>query len=267
MLLTIYDAPAWAEGPGRPPSAAAGHLEAEPLRRSPTSCRRSRRATREASTRTAPARRRRSLRCRRSRSGTSPTYPGSSTPQYEGKTAFSPGHYREMLNAAYAAVKAVDPQMLVVTAGTAPYGDPPGGNRVRPVEFWRQVLCVTAGKKKKKKKRRGAKRASPRPPAARRSSTFSPTTRSTPGGRGPARRAINPDDASSADLDRIVRVLRGAERAGTVLPGRHPLWATEMWWDSNPPTSPGRPLVARRVGSRRRSTWRGRTARAWSSIS
>ena len=59
---------------------------------------------------------------------------------------------------------------------------------------------------------------------------------------GPQRHAINPNDASSADLDRIVRVLRAAERAGTVLPGRHPLWATEMWWDSNPPNSAGSPL-------------------------
>ena len=58
---------------------------------------------------------------------------------------------------------------------------------------------------------------------------------------GPRRHAINSNDASSADLDRIARVLRAAERAGTVLPGRHPLWATEMWWDSNPPTSPGSP--------------------------
>ena len=49
-----------------------------------------------------------------------PNLSGLSTPQYEGTTAVSPGHYREMLNAAYAAVKAVDPTMLVVTAGTAP---------------------------------------------------------------------------------------------------------------------------------------------------
>ena len=59
---------------------------------------------------------------------------------------------------------------------------------------------------------------------------------------GATRSAINPDDASSPDLDRIMRVLRAAERAGTVLPGRHPLWATESWWDSNPPNSAGAPL-------------------------
>jgi hypothetical protein len=37
-------------------------------------------------------------------------------------------------------------------------------------------------------------------------------------------------------------VLRGAESVGTVLPGAHPVWATEIWWDSNPPNSVGAPL-------------------------
>ena len=148
-----------------------------------------------------------------------------------------------MLNASYAAVKAVDPQMLVVTAGTAPYGDPPGGNRVRPVEFWQQTLCATAGKKKHKKKRKGKRVAK----AAGCQANFDvlahhPINTSVDRvSGGPRQHAINSKDASSADLDRVVRVLRAAERAGTVLPGPHPLWATEMWWDSDPPTSPGSP--------------------------
>jgi anti-anti-sigma factor len=65
----------------------------------------------------------------------------------DGTTPFSPAHYRLMLNASYNAVKAVNPQMLVVTGGTSPYGDPPGGpypdpnnRRIRPVQFWQQVL-------------------------------------------------------------------------------------------------------------------------------
>ena len=172
-----------------------------------------------------------------------PNLSGQLSPQYEGTTAISPGYYREMLNASYAAVKAVDPQMLVVTAGTAPYGDPPGGNRVRPVEFWQQTLCATAGKKKHKKKRRGKRVAK----AAGCQANFDVLAHhpiNTSADRvsgGPRQHAINSEDASSADLDRVVRVLRAAERAGTVLPGPHPLWATEMWWDSDPPTSPGSP--------------------------
>jgi hypothetical protein len=167
-----------------------------------------------------------------------PNLSGQLSPQYEGTTAISPGYYREMLNASYAAVKAVAPRMLVVTAGTAPYGDPPGGNRVRPVEFWQQTLCATAGKKKHKKKRRGKGVAK----AAGCQANFDVLAHHPINTSGdPRQHAVNSDDASSADLDRVVRVLRAAKRAGTVLPGPHPLWATEMWWDSNPPTSPGSP--------------------------
>ena len=245
VLLTVLDAPTWAEGPGRPASADPGSWR-------PSA--------------TALADFMRAVAARYS-GGFDPDGPGPApplpavqalqvwnepnlsqylTPQYDGQTAASPGWYREMLNASYAAVKAVDPRMTVVTAGTAPYGDPPGGIRVRPVEFWRQLLCVTP-KSKKKKRKKHRKRAA--------TSTLSQADAC--GGRamfdvlahhpidttgGPTRSAINPDDASTPDLGRIVRVLRAAERAGTVLPGKHPVWATELWWDSNPPNSAGAPL-------------------------
>ena len=163
-------------------------------------------------------------------------------PQYQGPTAVSPGQYREMLNASYAAVKAVDPAMLVVTAGTAPYGDPPGGNRVRPVEFWRQLLCVSPAKKKRKKKGASKRRLIKAEGCAARTSFDVLAHHPIDTSGGPRRSAINPNDASTPDLSRIVRVLRAAERAGTVLPGRHPIWATELWWDSNPPNSAGAPL-------------------------
>ncbi len=39
-----------------------------------------------------------------------------------------------------------------------------------------------------------------------------------------------------------MKVLRAAEDAGTTLPGRHPVWVTEFWWDSNPPNPVGAPL-------------------------
>jgi hypothetical protein len=163
------------------------------------------------------------------------------TPQYEGTTAVSPTHYREMLNATYSAVKAVDPKMLVVTGGPAPYGDPPGGDRVRPVQFYRELLCVRQVKKKKKK--RASQPAFVRAqncPAPARFDVIAHNPINLSGGAG--RSAIDPDDASSPDLDRIMRVLRGAESAGTVLPGRHPLWATESFWNSKPPNSTGAPL-------------------------
>ena len=243
VLLTVTGAPAWAEAPGRPASALPGTWKPSPSDLADFM---------------------RAVAARYS-GGFDPDGPGPAppipavqalqvwnepniytnlTPQYEGQTAFSPAHYREMLNAAYSAVKAVDPRMLVVTAGTAPYGDPPGGNRMRPVTFWREALCASPAKKKKrkhKKKRHAAKRRVVEAGGCQaKFDVLAHHPINTSG--GPQRHALNPNDASSADLDRIVRVLRAAERAGTVLPGRHPIWATEMWWDSNPPNSAGAPL-------------------------
>jgi hypothetical protein len=240
VMVTLSDVPAWAEGAGRPSSAPTLHN----WKPSPSDVADFAQAV-----------------AARYSGGFDPDGPGPASPlpavqalqvwnepnlsgylapQYEGETAFSPGYYREMLNAAYAAVKAVDPRMLVVTAGTAPYGDPPGGNRVRPVDFWRQVLCASPGKKKRKHKKKRKRRAAKSGGCQANFDVLAHHPINTSG--GPRQHAINPRDASSADLDRVARVLRAAERAGTVLPGRHPLWATEMWWDSNPPNSAGFPL-------------------------
>ena len=42
-------------------------------------------------------------------------------------------------------------------------------------------------------------------------------------------------------------MLRAAESVGA-LPGGHPVWVTEFWWDSNPPNSVGAPRTYRRPG-------------------
>ena len=246
VLLTVTGAPAWAEGPGRPSSADPGTWKPSPSDLADfmraVAARYSGGFDPDGSGPAPPLPAVEALQV-----WNEPNLSGQLTPQYEGQTAISPGHYREMLNAAYSAVKAVDPGMLVVTAGTSPYGDPPGGNRVRPVAFWRQVLCASPAKKKSRKKRKkkkgAAKRTAIRAAGCPERAMFDvlahhPINTTA----GPRRAALHPDDAASADIDRIVRVLRAAERAGTVLPGRHPVWATEFWWDSNPPNSVGAPL-------------------------
>ena len=60
-------------------------------------------------------------------------------------------------------------------------------------------------------------------------------------GAGPLKSGPHRYDASTPDLGRVVNVLRAAERVGA-LPGSHPVWVTEFWWDSNPPNSVGAPL-------------------------
>jgi hypothetical protein len=110
------------------------------------------------------------------------------------------------------------------------------------VAFWRQTLCATPGKKKRKKKRAHKRTATRAAGCQARFDVLAHNPINTSG--GPRRSALKSDDASSPDLDRIVRVLRAAERSGTVLPGAHPLWATEIWWDSDPPNPAGRSLGA-----------------------
>ena len=241
VLLTISGAPAWAEAPGRAPSALPGTWKPSPSDLADfmqaVAARYSGGFDPDGAGPAPPLPAVQALQI-----WNEPNLSQYLAPQYQGATAVSPGQYREMLNASYAAVKAVDPAMLVVTAGTAPYGDPPGGNRVRPVEFWRQLLCVSPAKKKGKKKGASKRRFIKAGGCAARTSFDVLAHHPIDTSGGPRRSAINPNDASTPDLSRIVRVLRAAERAGTVLPGRHPIWATEMWWDSNPPNSAGAPL-------------------------
>jgi hypothetical protein len=158
------------------------------------------------------------------------------TPQYEGKNAVGPERYRQMLNASYKAIKAVNSNMLVLAGATEPYGDKPGGARVQPVLFWQQLLCVHPKKGKKGKKTLVRTNGCTAPSFDVLSHHPIDNT-----GSGPLRSGPKPGDASTPDLGRIVTVLRGAEKAKTVQ-GRHPVWVTEFWWDSKPPNPVGAPL-------------------------
>lgn len=248
VLLNIQSAPTWAEAPGRPPSAAPGTWKPSPSDLADF--------LRAVASRYSggfdpdgPGPQAWLPEVQALQIWNEPNHPVFLAPQYEGQTAVSPALYRAMLNAGYSAVKAVNPQMLVVTAGLSPYGDPPGGARVRPVEFWRDLLCVRQRKGKRKKGKKGKKKKGKKRkrfvkvpgctgPAMFDVLAHHPINTSA----GPLRPAINPDDASSADMGRIASVLRGAETVGAVLPGRHPIWADEFWWDSNPPNPAGVPL-------------------------
>ena len=153
---------------------------------------------------------------------TEPNLPEHLNPQYKGKRAVSPEIYRRLLNGFYDGVKAVSKSNRVITAGTAPYGDDPGGERVRPLRFWRDALCVGPGKCKPK----------PR---------FDMLAHHPINTSGPPRQsAINRDDISTSDLPALQRVLR---RPG----GSRPLWVTEFWWSSKPPSNSGyKPAVQAR---------------------
>jgi hypothetical protein len=180
-----------------------------------------------------------------------PNTSGSISPQFQGKTDVAAGIFRDMLNAGYDGVKAADPRMLVVAGGTDPYGDPPGGpyppgiQRVQPVTFWQDVLCVRPVKTKGKKGKKA-----PAPRYVRTAGCNGPVRFDVLGhhpidntGKGPLEHGPLPGDASTPDLGRVVNVLRGAEKLGTTLPGTHSVWVTEFWWDSNPPNPSGAKLA------------------------
>jgi hypothetical protein len=236
VLLTIGWAPAWAEGEGRPPvgpNAPAGtwRPRPEPARDFGEAL-----ARRYSGSFPDPENPEVTLpRVRHFQIFNEPNLSTYITPQWQGGRPVSASIYRQLLNAFYDGIKAVDESNVVVTAGTGPYGDDAGGSRVRPLRFWRAVLCLRAN----------LKRANC--PTRPRFDVLAHHPINTSG--GPFRGALHPDDASSPDMWKLRRVLRAAERRGTVATkGRHPLWVTEFWWDRHT-------LGPRLISLRKQARW------------
>jgi hypothetical protein len=151
-------------------------------------------------------------------------------PLWEGGRLVAPARYREMLNAAYAAIHRADPTARVIVGGLAPYGDAlVGGSRIPPIWFWRSLLCL-----------RGQRlRPLPCPDPAH----FDIAAHNPIDVWGPSRGAANPFDVSVPDIGRLTRIVKQALLTGRALPASHkPFWATEIWWDSNPPDPHGVPV-------------------------
>ena len=158
-MITIYDAPNFAEGPGRPPSAPEGTWMPDPAALADFGHAVSTRYS--GGYQDLP-------RVRYFEVWNEPNLPVYLTPQWSGDAPASPDHFREMLNAFHGAVKAVDRRAVVIAGGLAPYGDDLRGDRLRPLRFLRRLFCLEA--------------QLDRAPSARRNpgSTSSRTTRSTP---------------------------------------------------------------------------------------
>lgn len=137
-------------------------------------------------------------------------------PQWRKGRPFAPVRYRQILNAAYPGVHAAG--MKLVTAGTAPYGDPGRrGLRIRPRTFWRIVF--------------------------NRPVYFDVLAHHPYAIDGPRRPAYSSNDIAVPDMYRLVSLVRSAVRRGTALPRRRkPVWVTEIGWDSRPPDPQGIPM-------------------------
>jgi len=222
VLLVVSNAPTWAEGPSRPATAAAGTWNPNPtaFEAFATAI-----ATRYSGAFTVPT------------GGVLPgvhlfeawNEPNLSnylTPQWEGMKPISADIYRNLLNAFYAGIKSVQPTATVVGGSLAPFGDRPGGERVPPVIFTRELFCFRGGEL--------IKLACPQPA---RLDAFS----HHPIAVGPpTESAASEFDATTPDLGRLTHVLQKAEATKQVLPaGKKPLWVTEFWYDSDPPDPTG----------------------------
>lgn len=239
VMITVQTAPAWAEGTGKPATAANGSWQPN--------------VTAFGQFATALAR-------RYDGKYPNPTTPGSSLPRvtiwqpwnepnlplYLSPSWIKSGprwideaaiQYRSMLDAFYASVKAVSSHNYVVAAGTAPYGDPAGTlARIPPVTFDQDLFCLNAHNKPTGSCRRRAEfNALDHHPYV-----------SGMVGEGPTWHAALPADVSIPDLYKLRQVLQAATRAGTVAPvGGKDLWVTEVAWQSDPPqpTSMGVPIA------------------------
>jgi len=136
--------------------------------------------------------------------------------------------YRNLLNGFYRGIKAEQSGATVVSGGTSPYGDPPGGRRVPPARFTRTLLCLD-------RKLR---------PTCKRKARFDAIAHHPYPVGAPTRSSPNTDDVSIPDLAQITRPVAAAVRLGRALPRkRKALWITEVSYDSSPPDPDGVPAA------------------------
>lgn len=218
-IILVNLAPDWAEAPGRPGSVEPGTWKPNPADVKDFGAAIARRYS--GSVAGQPA-------VRDFQLWAEPNLETNLNPIWKGKSGKKPAvstQYRKMLNGFYAGVHGVRGKGAnVITGGTAPYGADPGVLNMRPLLFWRKVMCV------KDNKRLSPVKKCKKP----KFDVLAHHPINTSGGPGVS--AINDDDVSTPDLHNLVKVLRSAEKAGNVKPGgRRPVWATEIWWESDPP--------------------------------
>jgi hypothetical protein len=230
VLMNVSSAPTWAEGPHRPPGATAGSWR-------PSAAAFGQFAT--------------ALATRYDGHYPDPSAPGQTLPRVRDWQAWnepnlslyldpqwtrtggrwlpaSPLIYRALLNSFYAAVKHVASSNFVVTAGTAPYGDPPGHARMAPVTFDQNLFCLN---------RALAPLPCADPPH------LDALSHHPYGIGGPLWHALNADDVAVPDVYKLTRILHAAQRYGHALPrGPKQFWVTEISWDSDPPDPHGVPI-------------------------
>jgi hypothetical protein len=230
VLLTVYQAPSWAEGSNRPTDAEVGSWKPRP----------------GAYEQFAQA-----LASRYGGGHPDPLLPGKNlprvhyfeawnepnlgtylNPQWENNEWVGSSRYRRLLNAFYSGIKASQPSATVIGGSLAPFGDPPGGERTPPVLFLRSLLCLHGGKLT---------------PVSCPEPAHLDVLSDHPIAVGaPSQSASSPLDVTTPDMGHLTTILEKAERDHLALPrskSKKPLWVTEFWYDTNPPDPNGLSLA------------------------
>ena len=159
-----------------------------------------------------------------------PNLPFYLMPQYDTKgRPASPDWYRSMLNASADAIHSVKNDNVVIAGGQSPFGpDEKSPDRVAPLAFMRQLLCLSAGKDPK--------------PVCRSRVRFDVWAHHPYTSGGPMHHANGKDDVSLPDLWKMKVLLDAAVKTGN-LASRGPVrfWVTEFAWDTSPPDPKGVP--------------------------
>jgi hypothetical protein len=150
-------------------------------------------------------------------------------PQYRQGEPASPGIYRQMVNSVAAAVHGVHKDNVVIAGVTSPYRlgqkeDNPRINAVgmAPLDFMREVLCVSADAKPK--------------PTCGNTIAFDVWSHHPYTKGGPHQKAEVPGNVELGNLPEMKAALDAAVRARHIKSdGPVGLWITEFSWDSNPP--------------------------------
>jgi hypothetical protein len=157
-------------------------------------------------------------------------------PQWRKGKPYGVELYRKLLNAMYNEVKAVSSANKIIAPSLGPVGRTPkksgkSNNElagVRPLFFLRELFCLKHNKKMRPKKRCPKKKRA-------RFDILSHHPINPTG--SPRAKAVHKDSVIGGDIGKLRKVLKKAQRANYVLPkkGKRPIWATEFWWESNPP--------------------------------
>jgi hypothetical protein len=159
----------------------------------------------------------------RSQLTTKPTYP------FDSDDVVSADLYRNLVNSMYAAVHAVHPDNLVIAGGTSPFSGTSGVVSVGPLLFMRKLLCLSADQDPK--------------PVCDDTVHFDIWSTHPYTAGGPTHSAGLPDDVSLGDLPRMSRLLRAGVAARHVISARPvAYWVTEFGWDTTPPDCCAVPL-------------------------